>query len=149
MTLHATARRILAIDVGSKTLGLAVSDETGTIAQPLRTLARQRQGYRRDVASIMQVVNELGIARVVVGLPLTMNGERGVQAQRAEEFAARLRACLNIPVDVHDERLSTFEAEEALKEARIPRERWKDHVDAIAAALILRDYLASAGVRKP
>lgn len=141
--------RVLAIDVGSKTLGLAVSDETGTIAQPYRTLPRQPQGYRRDVAAIQQVVEDLGIVRIVVGLPLTMDGERGTQAQRAEEFAERLRALLKVPVDLHDERLSTFEAEEALQEARIPRERWKEHVDAIAAALILRDYLASTGERVP
>lgn len=143
MTADKYLGRVLALDLGSRTIGVAVSDESRTIAQPLRTLPRQRQGYRRDVAAIREIVRQMAVSTVVIGLPLTLDGRRGTQAQRAAEFAQILGARLSVPVVLHDERLSTFEAEESLREAGLPKERWKEHVDAVAAALILRDYLAA------
>jgi len=139
--------RVLALDLGSRTIGAAISDESRTIAQPLRTIPRQRQGYRRDLAAIRKMASEMRVTTIVIGLPLTMDGRHGTQAQKVVEFAEILKARMDIPVILHDERLSTFEAQETLRDADLPRERWKAHVDAIAAAIILRDYLKATASR--
>ncbi len=147
--MGSSAGRILALDVGTRTIGLAVSDETQTIAQPLRTIARQAKGYRKDLQALRQVVRDLEVVEIVVGLPLTLAGEWGAQAHRAAEFADLLKAHLRLPVFLQDERLTTFEAEECLKEGRLRRQDWKQHVDALAAAMILRDYLAAKDAASP
>jgi len=143
------AGRILALDLGTRTIGLAVSDETQTIAQPLRTILRQPQGYHRDLAAIRSVVEELEVALIVVGLPLTLDGNWGTQARRAARFAETLHEHLGLPVALQDERLTTCEAEEYLKEGGVRRADWKQHVDALAASLLLRDFLAGRQTASP
>jgi putative Holliday junction resolvase len=136
--------RILALDLGSRTIGLAVSDETRTISQPLRTLERQADGYRRNLAELRGIVRDMDVALVVVGLPLRLDGKPGVQARKATAFADLLRDRLGVPVALYDERLTTFEAEEALAQYRLDQRERKRRVDAVAASLILRGYLEAA-----
>jgi len=140
------AGRVLALDLGSRTIGLAVSDETRTIAQPLRTIERQAEGHRRDLAALREIVRDLEVTLVVVGLPLKLDGEPGVQARKAAAFADMVRDRLHVPVTLFDERLTTFEAEEALAEYGLDRRERKRRVDAVAASLILRGFLDAARV---
>lgn len=131
----------MALDVSLRAIGVAISDETQMLATPLATLTRQPRGHRRDVATICRMVRETGVTGVVVGLPLTLEGEWGTSACLVQEFVEALRKRLGVPVVLHDERLSTFEATERLKEAgRRPQES-RTGLDAAAAACILQDYL--------
>jgi putative Holliday junction resolvase len=135
--------RVLAIDPGTRRLGLALSDPTGTIATPHSVLVRA--GWARDLARLRALVAACGVTEVVVGRPLTLRGAVGAQARAAAAFAQRLRAALDVPVHEVDERLSTAAAERAMREggARATRGR----VDAVAAALVLQTYLDRARPR--
>lgn len=135
--------RLLALDVGEKTIGVAVADTETGMAFPVTTLRRQPEGHRRDLAAVAQLVRDEGADRVVVGLPLNMDGSRGPQAEKVEGFVAALQRVVDAPIVWQDERLSTYEAEELLLAAGRPRRRLKQTVDAVAATVILRDYLAS------
>jgi putative Holliday junction resolvase len=128
--------RILALDHGSARCGVAVSDPTGTLATPLATV--ERPDSKRGFAALARLVEEQGAERVVVGLPLTLRGEEGRQAGEARRFAERLGRRLHVPVELHDERLTTRLAE---------RTGGGEDADARAAAHLLESYLArlSAG----
>jgi putative Holliday junction resolvase len=130
--------RVLGLDLGEVRIGLAISDPERRIAVPLRTI---RAGSPRDVDAIAQLVRELDVGLVVVGHPLRMSGEAGAHAERAEAFAETLRASLGVPVVLHDERLSTVEAERALRAAGAKPSRRRRAVDRSAAAVILQSYL--------
>jgi len=140
--------RVLGIDFGSRRIGLALSDPDATIAYPLEVL--DRRGAKRDVAALAALVSENGVERIVVGLPIHMNGRRGPEADAAERFAASLRKATGLEVDLIDERWSTVEAERALREmgqtGKRGRKR-KQYVDAVAASILLRSYLASGAHR--
>jgi putative holliday junction resolvase len=123
--------RVLALDHGEARCGCALSDATGTLATPLQAIARP--DTRRGLAAIVRLARERGAERVVVGLPLTLAGEEGMQAAAAREFAGRLAARLDVPVDLHDERLTTRMAERAGGAA---------DPDSRAAAHLLESYLA-------
>lgn len=131
--------RILALDLGTRRIGVALSDPTATIAAPLETIAAA--GERRTVAQVAALCRRHGVARIVVGWPRNMDGSRGPAAERAEAFAARLRAAVSVPVDLWDERLSTTAAERALIETGARRERRRQERDRLAASLILQGYL--------
>jgi putative holliday junction resolvase len=138
--------RVLAIDYGERRLGLAVSDEAGEHAFPAGTL--ERRGGKRDVAALCELARERGVERVVVGLPLHMDGRAGKEAEAARAFAAALGAASGLPVDTCDERLTTQEAERSLRAQGYTGKRGKKRaalVDAVAATLILRSYLAKRG----
>jgi putative Holliday junction resolvase len=128
--------RILALDHGSARCGCAVSDPSGTLAIPLGVI--ERPDTRKGLAAIARLVEEQGAERVVVGLPLTLGGERGEQAEAAREFAERLERRVNVPVELYDERLTTRLAERA---------GGAGDEDARAAAHLLEGYLASASAR--
>jgi len=134
--------RVLGIDLGTRRIGLALSDADGTIASPHDVL--ERRGGARDVAAIATLVRERGVERIVVGLPIHMSGRRGPEAEAAERFAAALAAATQLQVDLLDERWTTVEAERALREmgqvGKKGRKR-RLHVDAVAASLLLRTYL--------
>lgn len=132
--------RVLALDVGEKIIGVAVSDESGTFAFPRKAIRRQ-DGYRRDMAALRALVAEQNISEIVVGLPLRMNGSRGVQVQKVEEFVEKLRRFVPVPVYLQDERLSTREAEKVLMAAERRREQRKQALDSMAASVILQSYL--------
>ncbi len=131
--------RILGIDVGTKTLGLAISDETGTIALPLEVV--RRAGMRRDIERLATIVAERDVTEAVIGLPLEMSGERGTMADEAEAVADALAARCGITVHRWDERLTTVAAERMLIEADVSRKRRRQVVDKIAATLILQGWL--------
>ena len=135
--------RVLGIDLGSRRIGLALSDPDATIAFPLEVL--ERQGAKRDIAALAALVQEHAVERIVVGLPIHMDGRRGPEAEAAERFAASLGRATSLAVDLIDERWTTVEANRALREmgqtGKRGRKR-KQHVDAVAASLLLRTYLA-------
>jgi len=134
--------RILGIDLGTRRIGLALSDPEATIAYPLQIL--ERQGRKRDLAALARLVDEHAVERIVVGLPIHMDGRRGPEAEAAESFAAALQRATNLSVDLIDERWTTLEAERSLREAGLSGKRGrkrKQHVDAVAASILLRCYL--------
>ena len=130
--------RILALDHGSARCGCAISDPSGTLATPLRTV--ERPDTKKGLNAVVRLVEEHGAERVVVGLPLTLSGEAGAQAAGARAFAQRLERRLNVPVELYDERLTTRLAE---------RTGGSEDPDSRAAAHLLESYLAglSAGSR--
>lgn len=130
------ASRILGLDYGQKRIGLALSDEVGLTATPLTTITRTNR--RDDIRRLRQICQTHKVARIVVGHPLHITGEISAMAQEAEKFAARIRKALGIQVELQDERLTTWEAEEMSKSAR---KRKRAPLDDVAAAILLRDYL--------
>ncbi len=130
--------RVLGIDYGRVRLGLALSDEDGILASPLPALARSR----RDIDEIARLVRERRVQRIVVGLPLLMDGTRGTMAEEARAFATRVADKTSHPVDLLDERWTSAEAERAMLEGNLSRERRKQLRDGLAAVLILQAYLA-------
>ncbi|HJC06365.1 MAG TPA: Holliday junction resolvase RuvX [Candidatus Enterocloster excrementipullorum] len=140
--------RILGLDYGSKTVGVAVCDPLGITAQMVETIVREREDkLRRTLARIQALVEEYKIERIVLGYPKNMNNTLGERAARTEEFKAALERRTGIPVILWDERLSTAAAERVLIERGVRREHRKETVDQIAAALILQGYLDSLSVR--
>jgi putative Holliday junction resolvase len=133
------SRRIIGIDLGTRRIGVAVTDALGNSALPHSTIARH--GGQRDLDAIAAVVRELDAERVVLGLPLSPEGEVGRAAKSAQTFAERLRAALSVPVELIDESYSTVEANEVLLAADLSRARRKQVVDRVAAAVILRRWL--------
>jgi len=131
--------RVIAIDLGAKRIGVAATDELGLAAHPHATI--ERRGGQRDLDAIAAVVRELGAERVVLGLPLSPEGEVGRAAKSAQTFAERLRAALSVPVELVDESFSTVEAEDVLLEADVSRARRREVIDKLAAAVILRRWL--------
>jgi putative Holliday junction resolvase len=139
----------LGIDVGTKTLGLAVSDVTLTIATPLETLRRGK--FARDAERLAHIAAERRVGAVVVGLPLNMDGSEGPRCQSVRQFAANLDPHLGIPIGFWDERLSTAAVTRVLLDADASRRRRADVVDKMAAAYILQgalDSLDSHGDRR-
>ncbi len=132
-------RRVIGIDLGSRRIGVAVTDGLGLTAQPHATIARH--GGQRDLDAIGAVVREFDAERVVLGLPLSPEGEVGRAARAAQVFAERLRAALAVPVELIDESFSTVEAEEVLLAADVSRARRKEVIDRLAAAVILQRWL--------
>ncbi len=130
--------RIMGLDVGEKTIGVAVSDELGLTAQGIKTI--RRKGWKEDLDLLHHLAREYEVQCVVVGMPRNMNGTLGPSAHKALEFVKRLQA-LNLPVVTEDERLTTVMAERVLIEADVRRSKRKQVVDQIAAVLILQGYL--------
>ena len=131
--------RILALDVGEKRIGVAISDPLGLTARGLVVL--QRSSKEKDFAAIAALVQEHQAERVIVGYPLSLDGSAGPQAQRIAHYAEALAQALEVPVELWDERLSTVDAERVLRETGVSRRRRKQRVDAVAAAAILQSYL--------
>jgi putative holliday junction resolvase len=135
--------RVLGLDLGSRRVGVAVSDPGGVIASPHSVI--HRTGDRaRDHRAVAELVAELGAERVVVGLPLSLDGSRGPAAQAAETEVRELQEALDVPVDVYDERLTTVTAERSLKEANVKARDRRSIVDKVAAAVILQGWLDAA-----
>lgn len=134
--------RIMGLDYGSKTVGVAISDPLLFIAQPQETIFRERENkLRKTLARIEELVNEYEVQEVVLGFPLNMDGTGSERAKKTLEFKDILEKRLRMRVILQDERLSTFQAEEVLKEAQIRRKDMKLYVDKIAASYILQDFL--------
>ena len=133
---------IAGIDFGNRRIGLAVSNPDQLSAYPVETIERSRS-LAADLATLRARLTALEVRRIVVGLPLNMDGTVGPQARAAQVFARRLEEATGIPVELCDERLSSFEAEERLKGIPVRRNRRKLAIDAVAASVILETWLRS------
>lgn len=131
--------RILGLDVGDVRIGVALSDETQTLATGILTLTRV--GPRKDVKAIRDLVRDRGAGRVVVGIPWRLDGSLGPQGEKVMAFVEALRRSLPVPVETADERFTTVVADERLAEAGRRRRERKSRIDRAAAAVILQGYL--------
>ena len=138
--------RILAVDYGERRVGLAVSDPTATIATPLPTLKR-RKGKRPPVAKIARLAEDQEAAAIVVGLPLTLDGDESDWTREVRAFADALADRTGLPVAMQDERMTSVQAEQAVRSIGLPRQKReeKERIDAAAAMLILQSYLDTRG----
>ncbi len=132
----------MGLDYGERRIGVAISDPTGTLAQPHETIDQRKGGLAGALARIRALVGELDVDRIVVGLPIHMNGRVGPEAEAARRFGERVRQETGVPVEYLDERWTTREAERALREMGSRGRAMRERVDATAAALLLRVYLA-------
>ncbi len=134
--------RVLGLDYGTKTVGVAVSDPLGITAQGLETISRKEENkLRKTLARIEELCREYEVKTIVLGLPKNMNNTVGERAQAAEEFREMLERRTALPVVMWDERLTTVMAENVLKENGVRREERKKYIDKIAAVFILQSYL--------
>lgn len=131
--------RILALDVGQKRIGVAVSDPLGITAQGAGVIARKN--IEDDIAEVKKYIVEYKAEMIVVGMPINMDGTKGESAEKVTEFVETVISRLNIPVVTYDERLSTKESEKFLISLDVSRKKRKDVIDKIAAQLILESYL--------
>jgi putative holliday junction resolvase len=131
--------RVLAVDPGTKRVGLALSDPTGTIAQPLATIVAEPRGTL--AARLAGIAREKEVSAIVVGMPRRMDGSFGPEAKAASELAKELRETTRLPVELLDERLTTAAAEKALLEEGMRREKRRATIDRVAAALLLQTHL--------
>ncbi|NJP04594.1 MAG: Holliday junction resolvase RuvX [Chloroflexaceae bacterium] len=142
-----TGQRVLALDVGEKRIGVAMTDADGRFASPLTTIATRSGAVAQALQRIVALVQEHGVDRVVVGLPLTMSGDIGPQARLVQTFATELEQTLNnvtggsVPVLLFDERLTSVVAEQMLRDMGVKPARRKARIDEVAASIILQDYL--------
>jgi putative Holliday junction resolvase len=131
--------RVMGLDVGSRRIGIAVSDPLGITAQGLETL--QRRNKRTDLAALERVIREYGVREIVVGLPLRMSGAEGTQSDKMQLFAEDLRKRFRMPVHLWDERLTSAEANRLLRETELSIEKRGKAVDRMAAILILQGWM--------
>ena len=131
--------RILALDFGSRNIGLAVTDELGLTAQGLPTLRRSNK--RNDLDHLRRVIRQYGVSEMVMGLPLRMSGGEGTQSEKVQVFAEELRRKFKLPVHLFDERLTSVEANRVLRESDMSIRRRAEVVDQLAAVLILQSFL--------
>jgi putative Holliday junction resolvase len=136
----------MGLDVGTKTVGVAISDALGMTAQGITVV--RRRSLKADLAQLQQLVAEYEVSRLVVGLPLNMDASEGPRAAASREFGARLADATGLPVEYWDERLSTVAAERALLEGDVSRARRKEVIDQVAASLILQGWLDAQAHRR-
>ena len=135
--------RVLGLDVGSRTIGMAVSDPLWITAQGLETVRRQNK--RKDYEKLADVIRQYQIAEIVVGYPLRLSGAEGTQSEKMQAFAEELRKHFKLPVHLWDERLTSSQAHRVLKEADISIEKRGKAVDRMAAVLILQSWMEAKG----
>ncbi|MFD2446161.1 Holliday junction resolvase RuvX [Bacillus sp. CGMCC 1.16607] len=135
--------RVMGLDVGSKTVGVAISDELGWTAQGLSTLKINEEQNSFGFEELEKIIQEYSIGKVVVGLPKNMNGTIGPRGEASQKFAKELETRFNIPAILWDERLTTMAAERVLLEADVSRKKRKKVIDKMAAVMILQGYLDS------
>ena len=136
--------RSMALDVGDKRIGVAMSDPLGIIVTPSTVI--QRQSLAKDLAEILRVASENDVERIIVGNPISMDGIEREQAQRVQRFSALLGEQTPIPITLWDERLSTVEAKRRLRESGSSARKRAAMVDSVAAAVLLQSYLDSLGL---
>ncbi|MDO9350918.1 MAG: Holliday junction resolvase RuvX [Deltaproteobacteria bacterium] len=138
--------RIMGLDVGSKTIGVAISDELGITAQGFKTI--KRKAMEDDFRELDAIISQFQIEKIVVGLPKNMDGSLGKQAEFVLGWIEDLKNKIQLPVETWDERLSTVEATKTLLKADLSRKKRKGVIDKVAAVLILQGYLQQIGSRK-
>lgn len=137
--------RLMGLDYGDKTIGVALSDELGWTAQGLEVIRRQSE--EQDLTRLKQIVGQYGVTEIVVGLPKNMNGTIGPRGEICIAFAQGLERILQLPVHLWDERLTTVSAERMLISADVSRKKRKQVIDKMAAAIILQGYIDSVNKR--
>lgn len=135
--------RVLGLDVGSKTIGVAVSDELGWTAQGIKTISINEEQQQFGLDELKSIIEEYQVEKIVVGLPKNMNGTIGPRGEASQNFANMLDETFHLPVILWDERLSTIAAERVLLEADVSRKKRKKVIDKMAAVMILQGYLDS------
>lgn len=138
--------RIMGLDIGTKNIGVAISDELGLTAQGLKTIIRKSK--EKDFLEISTLISQFQIEKIVVGLPKNMNGTLGKQAELVLKFIEELKEKASISVEIWDERLSTVEANRTLLQADLSRSKRKRVIDKLAASLILQGYLDRRRIKK-
>lgn len=131
--------RIMALDVGSRTIGIACSDALLMTAQGIETI--RRTSLEKDFHRLAELIEEYEVHELVVGMPKNMNGTKGERAEKTEEFVEKMKEVISLPVTFWDERLSTVMAERQLIAADVSRKKRKDVIDKMAAVVILQGYL--------
>ena len=134
--------RIMGLDYGSKTVGVALSDELGITAQPIMTIERKSENkLRKTLAQIEELIDAYEVSFVVLGYPKNMNNSEGQRVEATMEFKEHIERRTGLEVKLWDERLTTIESERILMEAGVRRENRKDYIDKMAAAIILQSYM--------
>ncbi len=131
--------RTLAVDIGKRRIGLAVSDPLGIVARPVETV--RSVSLNVDIAKIIEIARKLEAEKIVIGDPLHMNGDAGTMSNRAHKFGELLGAVSGLPIEYCDERLTSVEAQRILQEQGVTPKRARQQIDAVAAAVILQSYL--------
>ena len=134
-------QRFMGLDVGTKTVGVALSDPMGMIANGYETI--KRTDIKEDIGRLVKIVEEKDVSKIIVGMPYNMNGSLGPQAQRVMSFIDFLKKEIANEIIYIDERLTTVSAERVLIDQKVRREKRKEHIDKIAATFILQTYLDS------
>src|SRR5580700_2685092 len=135
------ARRILALDLGKKRIGLAISDELGITAQGLETL--ERRGRRDDIEDLRRLISLRGVTKILMGDPLHMSGDSSRQGDYTREFAGELERKTGLPVEFRDERWTSKEAERTLRGSGVANDKRKAAIDRLSAVILLQSYLDS------
>jgi putative holliday junction resolvase len=138
--------RIMALDLGTRRIGVAVTDALGITAQGLPTI--ERKNKREDLFRLGKLLHQYKVAEIVLGNPVRMSGEEGTASARSQQFAEMLREKFKLPVHLQDERLTTAEAHRVLDAAEVPGIRRKQMIDELAAVLILQQFMAQRGNRQ-
>lgn len=138
--------RKLGLDIGDKYIGVAISDESATIARGLDLILHKN--LNEDLERIRKIVSENNISEIVVGLPLSLNGTVGSQAKKVLSFVDCLRENIKVPVNTWDERFTTLRANQTMISANVSREKRKKLVDKLSAVIILQDYIDSLYIKK-
>lgn len=133
--------RYLGLDLGTRTLGIAISDLTATIANPIMTLRFEEEDYDSLLPKLKEIVNEEKIDKIILGLPKNMNNTIGSRAEETIMFKEKLEKYMDLEVVFQDERRSTIEANNYMLEANMSRKKRKKHIDGLAASIILQTYL--------
>ncbi|MGB5823394.1 MAG: Holliday junction resolvase RuvX [Proteocatella sp.] len=136
----------MALDVGNKRIGVALSDELQILAQPLYTI--HRKGLDKDLEEIANIIDENKVCEIVVGLPKNMDGTIGFQGEKTQKFTDYLKEKVHIPVVMWDERLTTLSARKIMIENNVKQKNKKNLVDTVAAVVILETYLNSKGMKR-
>ncbi len=131
--------RILGLDIGDRRIGVALSDPGGILATPLTIL--ESRNADKNIEAIIALLKQHEVGQIIAGMPLSMDGSIGLQAEKVQAFVEKLKQQTNIPVVLRDERLTTYSAQVLMREARPEKKKKKSRDDAIAAALILQGYL--------
>lgn len=139
--------RILALDIGEKNIGLAISDELGWTAQGRPNL--QRKTIDEDILALAKIIKENKIGEIVAGMPINMDGTLGKQAKEVTRFVEDLKKKITLPIKIWDERLSSLQAEKIMIEADLSRKKRKKKIDMLAAQLILQSYLDAKSHHHP
>lgn len=133
--------RYLGLDLGTRTLGIAISDATGLVARTYQTIRFKEKEYQETITILQKIIEEENIQKIILGLPKNMNNTMGERCVETYQYKELLEENFTIPIEMQDERLSTVEATNIMIKANLSRKKRKDKIDALAATIILQSYL--------